>query len=82
VICHLQYLAQDAYARAGSALGQVLSGLIAAAFPNFQIFALGDSLGAADLPAAEKVLWVVAYALGYVVVAAGLAVFSFRRREI
>lgn len=82
VICHLQYLAQDAYARAGSALGQVLSGLIAAVFPNFQLMALSDSLSAVDLPPIDKVLWVVAYALGYVVVAAGLAVFSFRRREI
>lgn len=82
VICHLQYLAQDAYARAGSALGLALSGLMAAMFPNFQVFALIDSLAAADLPTAGEVGRVAAYALGYVAVAGGLAIFSFRQREI
>jgi hypothetical protein len=82
VICHLQYLAQDAYLRAGSTAGTVLSGLIAAVFPNFQVFTLADSLAAADLPSWGQGLRVTAYALGYVAAAGGLAVFSFRRREI
>jgi ABC-type transport system involved in multi-copper enzyme maturation permease subunit len=82
VICHLQHLAQDAYARAGSGLGLALSGLIASLFPNFQVFALADSLAAADLPAGGAVLRVVAYAAGYVAVVCALAIFTFRRREI
>jgi hypothetical protein len=82
VICHLQYLAQDAYARAGSLFGMALSALISALFPNFQVFALADSLAAADLPAASPVGRVVAYALAYVAVGCALAVFSFRKREI
>jgi ABC-type transport system involved in multi-copper enzyme maturation permease subunit len=82
VICHLQYLAQDAYARSGSSLGQAASGLIAAVFPNFQVFALADSLSAADAPPAAHVLRVSLYGLGYIAVACGLAVFSFRHREI
>lgn len=82
VICHLQYLAQDAYARSGSWLGQVLGGAIAGIFPNFQMFALADSLAAADAPPAAHVARVAVYALGYIVVACGLAVFSFRQREI
>ena len=82
VICHLQHLAQDAYARAGATLGMLLSGFIAALFPNFQVFALADSLAAADLPAGALVGRVAAYALGYVVVVGALAVFSFRKREI
>ncbi len=82
VICHLQYLAQDAYARAGAWSGRVLGGLIASVFPNFQVFALADSLSAADAPPWAHVVRVAGYALGYVVVACGLAVFSFRQREI
>jgi ABC-type transport system involved in multi-copper enzyme maturation permease subunit len=82
VICHLQYLAQDAYERSGSTLGKIASAGIAAVFPNFQVFSLADSFSAADRPLSVHVTRVVAYALGYVVVACGLAVFSFRKREI
>ena len=82
VISHLQYLAQDSYARGGSWLGRVLGGLLAATFPNFQVFAIADSLNAADAPALGSIVRVGVYALGYVVVACGLAVFSFRKREI
>ena len=82
VICHLQHLAQDAYTRAGSALGMLLSRLIAAMFPNFQVYALADSLAAADLPAGAQVGRVAVYTLGYVAVVCALAVFSFRKREI
>ena len=82
VVCHLQHLAQDAYARAGSALGMLLSGLIAGLFPNFQLFGFADSLAAADLPDAGPLGRVIAYALGYAAAAGALAVFSFRKREI
>ncbi|MSU48223.1 MAG: ABC transporter permease [Opitutus sp.] len=82
VIGHLQYLAQDTYARGGSVLGQIAGGLIANVFPNFQLFALADSLNAADAPPWSHVARIAVYALGYVAVACGLAVFSFRQREI
>lgn len=82
VICHLQYLAQDAYTRSGSTPGQVVSGLIAAVFPNFQVFGLVDSLSAADAPPSTHVARIALYALGYIAVACGLSVFSFRHREI
>jgi hypothetical protein len=82
VICHLQYLAQDAYARGGTWLGQMAAGGIATLFPNFQVFALADSLNAADAPPWQHVVRVVIYALGYVFAGCGLAVFSFRHREI
>ena len=82
VICHLQYLAQDSYARSGAWLGQMASGLIAALFPNFQLFALADSLNAADAPPWSHVARIGVYALGYIIVACGLSVFSFRQREI
>ncbi len=82
VICHLQHLAQESYARAGSVAGQVASGLIASLFPNFQVFGFADSLAAADLPGVGPLLRVVLYAFGYAAAAGGLAVLAFRHREI
>ncbi len=82
VVCHLQHLAQESYARAGSAAGMVLSALISAVFPNFQVFLLVDSLSGADLPAVGDVIRVVLYGAGYAAAAAALAILSFRRREI
>jgi len=82
VICHLQYLAQDSSVRAGGILARVVSGAIAAIFPNFQVFALADSLSAADMPPFAHLARVGIYGLGYIVAASGLAVFSFRKREI
>jgi len=82
VIGHLQYLAQDAYLRGGAWLGRLLAGAIAAVFPNFQLFALADSLQAADAPPGWHVVRVVLYALGHAAAACALAVYSFRQREI
>lgn len=82
VICHLQYLAQDAYARGGSWAGRFIGAGLAAVFPNFQLFSVADSINGADAPPAAHLARIVLYALGYVAVACGLAVFSFRRREI
>lgn len=83
VICHLQYLAQESYRRTDSVVGQLAAGLLAAVFPNFQVFGLAlDSLAAADLPGAGPLLRVILYALGYAAAAGGLAVLAFRQREI
>lgn len=82
VICHLQYLAQDAYARAGSWLARAVGAVLTGVFPNFQVFGLVESLNAADSPPAFELTRVLLYGLGYIAVACGLAVFSFRHREI
>lgn len=82
VIGHLQYLAQEAHARSGSVLAQIFGGAIAAIFPNFQLFALADSISAAGAPAWSHAARIGVYAFGYAAAAAGLAVFTFRRREI
>ena len=82
LIGHVQYLALDAYARGGGGAGRVVGGVLASIFPNFQLFALSDSLVAAEAPPLAHVARVLAYALGYAGIACGLAVFSFRRREI
>src|SRR5688572_8070998 len=73
VICHLQYLAQDAYARGGTLTGRLVGGGIAALFPNFQVFALADTLVAGEAPSGGQLGRIALYALGYVAVAAGLA---------
>jgi ABC-type transport system involved in multi-copper enzyme maturation permease subunit len=82
VICHLQYLAQESYARSGSVLGQVVGGMIGWLFPNFQLFNLTDEVGAGGVLEWSRVARVELYALGYVVAACALAVYSFRKREI
>jgi hypothetical protein len=82
VICHLQYLAQDSSAHAGSWVGRIVSGGIAAVFPNFQLFTLADPTNATDALPLAHVLRIGLYGLGYAAAVAGLAVFSFRKREI
>ena len=82
VICHLQYLAQETYGRAGSVLLHTMGGLVALLFPNFQLFNLADELGAGGAVPWGRVARVTAYALGYIAAEGGLAVFSFRKREI
>jgi ABC-type transport system involved in multi-copper enzyme maturation permease subunit len=82
VICHLQYLAQDAYHRGGSWFGRMIGNGIASIFPNFQLFALSDSLNAADALPWLSVARIGLYACGYVAAACALAVYSFRQREI
>ncbi len=82
VIGHLQYLAQDSYVRAASLWTQVVGALVATVFPNFQLFSLADSLTPADGPPWAHLARIAVYALGYVGVACGLAVLSFRQREI
>lgn len=82
VICHLQYLAQDSYARAGLVAGQVAARLISLLFPNFQVFNLAENVGAGVPVPLDRLGWVGLYAVGYVAGACLLAIYSFRRREI
>ena len=82
VICHLQYLAHDAW-RAGHGWAERVGGsLIGLAFPNFQLFGsdayLSSAAGELLAPAAR----VAAYGAAYTAVFLALAVWSFRRREI
>ncbi len=81
-ICHLQYLARDAW-HSGHGWGERLGGgLIGLVFPNFQLFG-GEYLdaggGGAMLALAGRV---AAYGAVYTMVFLALAVWSFRRREI
>ena len=82
VVCQLQYLAQEAYIRAGTLGGRLLAGLIALVFPNFQVFNLGDVAGVEGEIGAGLLARVTGYALFYVAVAGLLANYAFKRREI
>lgn len=82
VICHLQYLARDAWHHAHGVLARLGAGAIGLLFPNLQLFNVGDRLVGGDTVAAGTVAGVAAYAMVYIVVILGLAIFSFRRREI
>jgi ABC-type Na+ efflux pump permease subunit len=82
VICHLQYLAHDAYARAGAWPGRAAAAAIGLMFPNFQLFHLADELAARAAVPWPRVALTSLYALGYLAAASALAVFSFRQREI
>lgn len=82
VICHLQYLARDAWAHDGGVLTRWSANLLGLLFPNFQMFNFGDQLIGGDAVSAGVFWGAAGYAAVYVVVVVGLAVFSFRRREV
>jgi hypothetical protein len=81
VICQLQYLAHDAYARSSSAAARILGRLVVGALPNFQLFALVDPFSGTPAHAAD-VARVALYALAYIAAGCGLAAYCFRHREI
>ena len=82
VICHLQFMLQEAYQRSGTVVARAFAGLLAFAFPDFQAFAAADWSSAASGPDAMTLLRLTAYAGGYVAVLCGLASWLFHRREI
>ncbi len=81
-ICHLQYLARDAWLDGNGWFERVAGGFVGLVFPNFQLFGgeflAGGTDGAALLVAAR----IGAYGVVYTAVFLGLAVWSFRHREI
>lgn len=82
VICHLQYLARDAYGQIDSLLVRLPVMVLSYVFPNFQLFNLADSVGQGGGVEAMVAVRVSLYALIYIAVFGGLAVYSFRNREI
>jgi ABC-type transport system involved in multi-copper enzyme maturation permease subunit len=82
VICHLQYLARDAYSSVASPPLRLLVQLLGYVFPNFQVFNLADQIGMGEGIDAAVFVRVAGYALIYIAMIGGLAVYSFRNREI
>ncbi len=82
LICHLQYLAHESWRRMASGVGRLGAMLVAAMFPNFQLFNVGDRIAAGEPIEAVVLGGSAGYGLLYLVVFLGLAIFVFRRREI
>ena len=82
VIGHVQYLAQEAYAKGGASAGRLVGRALSSVFPNFQLFTLADGIGPGDAPSLAALGTIAGYAAGYGLVAALLAVLCFRRREV
>jgi ABC-type transport system involved in multi-copper enzyme maturation permease subunit len=82
VICHLQYLARDAWANVDNALIGFTVQALSLVFPNFQLFNLADEVGQGAGVQGDVALRVAGYGLVYIAVIGGLAVYSFRNREI
>ena len=81
-ICHLQYLARDAWQTGHGWLEQLGGGLIGLVFPNFQLFGGEYLMAGADGAALALAGRVAAYGAVYTAAFLALAVWSFRRREI
>ena len=82
VICHLQYLARDAYSHVSALPLRLLVQGLSYVFPNFQVFNLADQIGIGHGIDAFVFVRVGGYALIYIAVFGGLAVYSFSQREI
>ncbi len=82
VICHLQYLARDAWGNVDNFLVGAVVQALSLVFPNFQLFNLGDQIGQGAGVDGGVALSVAGYGLAYIAVMGGLAVYSFRSREI
>lgn len=82
VICHLQYLARDAYGNIDNLLVRLPVMLISYVFPNFQLFNLADHAAQGAGVGYDVAARVGLYGLAYIAVMGGLAVYSFRNREI
>lgn len=82
VICHLQYLARDAYGQVAILPLRLLVRLLGYVFPNFQVFNLTDQIGVGAGISAAVFRNISIYAVIYIAVIGGLAVYSFRNREI
>jgi ABC-type transport system involved in multi-copper enzyme maturation permease subunit len=82
VICHLQYLARDAWGNVDNALAALAVRALGLVFPNFQLFNLADEIGQGAGVDNAVALRVALYGLAYIGIIGGLAVYSFRSREI
>lgn len=81
-IGQLQHLAADAWARADSVFGWLGAGFVAHAFPNLQVFMIGEGLADGHVVSAAAALTIMTYGLGYSGLYLALAAALFRRREL
>ena len=82
LICHLQYLAQDAWREAESWLVRGVAWVFAVGLPNFQVYSLGDAAADGQAIPMMTVVLVIAYTSFYVLVFQLLAWMCFEKREV
>lgn len=76
----LKHIAEEAAPRLVAGSVRTVTFICARLVPDFQVFALADSLTGAVMP--EDVVRAVGYAVCYAAAAAGLSVVGFRHREL
>ncbi len=84
LICQLQYIARDSWSDLTSVVLRRLVWLLGLLFPNFQLFSIGDLLvfqQKTPVPG-HAIAEALGYGVAYVLIFWGLAVYSFRQREI
>jgi ABC-type transport system involved in multi-copper enzyme maturation permease subunit len=82
IICHLQYLARDAWSNLEFLPAQVAVWLLGVIFPNFQLFNVGDQVAIGAPIPFELAGRIGLYGLIYLVALSALAIYTFRKREI
>lgn len=82
IICHLQYMAVDAWANIAYLPAKILVRGLGLLFPNFQLFNVGDLVALGERLPGVVFGQITLYALGYILAFSLLAIYSFRQREI
>lgn len=82
IICHLQYMAVEAWQNIAYLPAQFLVRILSLMFPNFQLFNVGDMVALGERLPLAVFGQISAYAIAYTLVFSGLAIYSFKQREI
>lgn len=82
IICHLQYLAVEAWQNIDFLPARLLVRVLALIFPNFQLFNVGDLVALGERIPYEVFGRISVVAVVYVLVFSALAIYSFKQREI
>src|SRR5690606_12015070 len=82
IICHLQYLAVESWDRIAFLPARLLVRLLGLVFPNFQMFNIADQVALGETIPTTVYFSVGLIAVAYILVFNGLAIYSFRQREI
>jgi hypothetical protein len=82
VACELQYLARDFYGLIGSAWVRAAVWWLGLVLPDFAAFDVSGRAAAGENLSAGLIGGLAVYALAYMAVFAGLAVYCFRHREL
>lgn len=82
IICHLQYMAVEAWQNIAYLPAKFMVRMLALIFPNFQLFNVGDLVALGERLPLTVFGQISLYSLGYILVFSGLAIYSFRQREI